>query len=116
MDGFTEAGGDCNDFDDTINPNAIEIEGDNIDQNCDGSDFVLNVDEFWMEGVQFYPNKVKLPEQVEKIEFYSITGGLIFEKEISDAQELLFNFDYPLMVIVLRFDGGKIRSKLVLGN
>jgi uncharacterized protein (UPF0297 family) len=37
-DGFSPADGDCNDSDPTIHPGAIEIQCDNIDQNCDGSD------------------------------------------------------------------------------
>ena len=37
-DGFTEEQGDCNDNDSTIYPGAFEIEGDGIDQNCDGYD------------------------------------------------------------------------------
>jgi carboxyl-terminal processing protease len=37
-DGFTKVQGDCNDSDDSINPNATEICGDGIDQNCTGAD------------------------------------------------------------------------------
>lgn len=37
-DGFTKQQGDCNDSDASINPNATEICGDGIDQDCDGSD------------------------------------------------------------------------------
>lgn len=41
-DGFTENEGDCNDADNTIYPGAIEICGDGIDQDCNGSDLVCN--------------------------------------------------------------------------
>jgi RHS repeat-associated protein/uncharacterized repeat protein (TIGR01451 family) len=37
-DGFTGNQGDCNDTDAGINPNAIDIAGDGIDQNCNGRD------------------------------------------------------------------------------
>ncbi len=37
-DGFTKEQGDCNDSNPGINPDATEICGDGIDQDCDGSD------------------------------------------------------------------------------
>lgn len=37
-DGFTIDQGDCNNSDPSINPNATEICGDGIDQDCNGSD------------------------------------------------------------------------------
>lgn len=37
-DGYTLAQGDCNDNASSINPGAIEVCGDSIDQDCDGSD------------------------------------------------------------------------------
>jgi len=37
-DGYTLAGGDCNDNNKKINPKAEEILGNNIDENCDGAD------------------------------------------------------------------------------
>ena len=41
-DNFTPNQGDCNDNDPSINPNGIEIYGDGIDQDCDGSDITLD--------------------------------------------------------------------------
>ncbi len=39
-DGFTGNQGDCNDTNAAINPNAIDIAGDGIDQNCNGRDSI----------------------------------------------------------------------------
>ncbi|MGD8953956.1 MAG: MopE-related protein [Desulfobacterales bacterium] len=38
-DGYTATQGDCNDADSSINPGAIDVCGDGIDQDCSGTDF-----------------------------------------------------------------------------
>jgi hypothetical protein len=45
-DGFTEAGGDCNDGDELVNPDIAETWYDGIDQNCDGNDTDQDLDGF----------------------------------------------------------------------
>ena len=35
-DGFTEQGGDCDDDDSSVHPAAIEVDGDGVDNDCDG--------------------------------------------------------------------------------
>ncbi|MCP4806946.1 MAG: hypothetical protein GY913_20465 [Proteobacteria bacterium] len=37
-DGFSTSDGDCDDTDDTIHPDAEEIAGDGVDQNCNDDD------------------------------------------------------------------------------
>ncbi|MDJ0762523.1 MAG: carboxypeptidase regulatory-like domain-containing protein [Myxococcota bacterium] len=37
QDGFTQCGGDCDDLDASINISALELPGNGIDENCDGS-------------------------------------------------------------------------------
>ena len=36
-DGYTACGGDCNDNDGSVNPSAVEVCGDGIDNNCNGT-------------------------------------------------------------------------------
>jgi hypothetical protein len=44
QDGYTENQGDCNDADSSLYPGAVDICGDGIDQDCDGSDLVCPED------------------------------------------------------------------------
>jgi hypothetical protein len=47
---------DCNDTDAAINPNAVDTEGNAIDENCDGVDGNLGVAAFELQGVVVAPN------------------------------------------------------------
>ena len=53
-DGFTKEQGDCDDSNSGINPDATEICGDGIDQDCDGSDLpcltCADIAGYWVGG------------------------------------------------------------------
>ncbi len=42
-DGFSEADGDCNDGDATVFPEATEVIGDGVDQDCSGKDWLADI-------------------------------------------------------------------------
>ncbi len=58
-DGHTENQGDCDDSDDGTYPGAVEICGDNIDQDCNGSDSVCPLDRTLISSIDFVDSNLE---------------------------------------------------------
>lgn len=58
QDGFTGED-DCNDIDPDINPEATEIAGNGIDEDCDGMDLPVSTIDTDLEAIKVLPNPIK---------------------------------------------------------
>ena len=65
------AGEDCDDTDDTINPNAVDTPADGIDQDCDGSDSLLIMSDFSLPDINpqsaTYGQTISVRDQLQKV-------------------------------------------------
>lgn len=89
--GYVTNGLDCNDANNTVNPDATDSEGNGIDENCDGVDGdLLSTDDFSIHSIAVLQNPFKesitliIPEQVigSKIDvvIYDISGQTVYNQ------------------------------------
>ena len=115
-DGFSGAGGDCDDTDPNINPDAFDVSNDGIDSDCDGFDGVtgtlriVNTSNTQIFFVQFeiqnsgdVITKVEIRDNVNYTNWLpsSSVGGSVYNFENQG-----FGFNVPISVRITGAGGG----------
>jgi hypothetical protein len=120
MDGFY-LGDDCNDDDNTIYPGAEEIPNNGIDEDCDGSDLLVNTIELANTTIKTYPNPVNdiiyfdiKGSSAFKVAIYNLGGKLIREVDFNSNTksinlENLESGTYLINVIDIEGNNGTAR-------
>ncbi|WP_138434754.1 PKD domain-containing protein [Winogradskyella algicola] len=102
--GYVVNGLDCNDTNNTVNPDADDSEGNGVDENCDGVDGnLLSLDDFRLETIEILQNPFKdvivlsLPEQMvgSKVDvvIYDLSGRQVY-RQVHDCDEKEIKIEY----------------------
>lgn len=127
MDGFFLGIDDCDDMDAGINPDAVEIPNNGIDEDCDGMDLLVGVDESTLSlQFQVYPNpardmlfidynaSVLKPQLIEIMDYTGKRLQLIEgQAESSSIAIQLDALPSGLLVLAIHMDRGVAVKKIV---
>jgi len=84
-----------------INPDAMEIPNNDVDEDCDGEDFIVGTQQIDANSIMVFPNPFKEILQIKfsqeqsscyKLNLFNTVGKLILSKEIDTSNEFNLKF------------------------
>jgi hypothetical protein len=112
-DGFSENQGDCDDNNDTVHPGAIEICGDGIDQDCNGSDLICDPNSTTQTVVFGDTPNANYPGTVQDT-FINLNQDVNFNNV--QLNTYTWPINKPANAILLRFDLSQIPAGAQIQN
>ncbi len=114
---------DCDDNDPAINPNAEEIANNEIDENCDGLDFITSVNDYNALELNIFPNPTSSFVKIEaegtyrfNLTIYDAEGQEVMKIEALEANDILDVSELGKGVFLLILEsetGEKVSQRLI---
>jgi hypothetical protein len=120
--GFSTNNEDCDDTDGQINPNSTDILDNGIDENCDGVDGILGVNDILSFSSSIYPNPTSgnsyvifSSQQKGELSLRDLNGKIVFNNSFDQKEvEIISSGLTPgTYILEININGRKLFSKLM---